>query len=98
MTNTRSDWEQRFQSLTIESRAFIDGQYRAALSGETFECISPVDGRFLANVASTEAINKYGLASAPATRCSMRTASEEPVGTRTATVRLSMPQLGEFGT
>ena len=54
MTNTRSDWEQRFQSLTIESRAFIDGQYRAALSGDTFECISPVDGRFLANVASTD--------------------------------------------
>lgn len=54
MTNTRSDWEQRFQSLSIEGRAFIDGQYRAALSGDTFECISPVDGRFLANVASTD--------------------------------------------
>jgi 4-guanidinobutyraldehyde dehydrogenase/NAD-dependent aldehyde dehydrogenase len=46
MTITRSDWEQRFQSLTIESRAFIDGQYCAAASGATFECISPVDGRF----------------------------------------------------
>src|SRR5476649_2105494 len=44
MTNTRSDWEQRFQSLTREGRAFIDGQYRAALSGDTFECISPVEG------------------------------------------------------
>ena len=54
MTNTRSDWEQRFQSLSIEGRAFIDGQYLPALSGATFECISPVDGRFLANVASTD--------------------------------------------
>ena len=54
MANTRSDWEQRFQSLTLEGRAFIDGQYRPALSGETFECMSPVDGRFLANVASTD--------------------------------------------
>lgn len=54
MTNTRSDWEQRFQSLTLEGRAFIDGQYCPALSGDTFECISPVDGRFLANVASTD--------------------------------------------
>jgi len=54
MANTRSDWEQRFQSLTLEGRAFIDGQYRSALSGETFECTSPVDGRFLANVASTD--------------------------------------------
>ena len=55
MTNTRSDWEQRFQSLTIEGRAFIDGQYCAAADGATFECLSPVDGRFLANVASTDA-------------------------------------------
>ena len=55
MTNTRSDWEQRFQSLSIEGRAFIDGQYCAAASGATFECISPVDGRVLATIASCDA-------------------------------------------
>ncbi|NBF06294.1 aldehyde dehydrogenase family protein [Pseudomonas sp. Fl5BN2] len=55
MSKTRSDWEQRFQSLTLEGRAFIDGQYCTAASGATFECLSPVDGRFLANVASTDA-------------------------------------------
>lgn len=54
MTMTRNDWEQRFQSLTLESRAFINGEYRPAISGETFECLSPVDGRFLASVASTD--------------------------------------------
>ncbi|WMJ02137.1 aldehyde dehydrogenase [Pseudomonas chlororaphis subsp. aurantiaca] len=54
MTKSRSDWEQRFQSLTLEGRAFIDGQYCHAVSAATFECISPVDGRFLANVASTD--------------------------------------------
>jgi len=54
MTKSRSDWEQRFQSLTLEGRAFIDGQYCAAADGATFECLSPVDGRFLANVASTD--------------------------------------------
>ena len=54
MTNTRNDWEQRFQSLSIESRAFINGEYRPAISGATFECLSPVDGRFLASVASTD--------------------------------------------
>ncbi|WP_047336370.1 aldehyde dehydrogenase [Pseudomonas protegens] len=54
MTKSRSDWEQRFQSLSLEGRAFIDGQYCAAASGATFECLSPVDGRFLANVASTD--------------------------------------------
>ena len=55
MTTTRNDWEQRFQSLTIEARAFINGEYRPAISGDTFECLSPVDGRFLASVASTDA-------------------------------------------
>ena len=54
MTKSRSDWEQRLQSLTLEGRAFIDGQYCHAASAATFECISPVDGRFLANVASTD--------------------------------------------
>ena len=54
MTMTRSDWEQRFQSLSLESRAFIDGEYRPAISGATFECLSPVDGRLLAQVASCD--------------------------------------------
>ncbi|WP_296277365.1 aldehyde dehydrogenase [Pseudomonas sp. UBA7530] len=49
---TRSDWEQRAKTLTIETRAFIHGEYRAAESGATFECISPVDGRLLGLVAS----------------------------------------------
>ena len=54
MVKNRSDWEQYFQSLTLEGRAFIDGQYCWAASGETFASNSPVDGRFLANVASTD--------------------------------------------
>ncbi|AGL84179.1 aldehyde dehydrogenase [Pseudomonas protegens] len=57
MTKSRSDWEQHFQSLSLEGRAFIDGQYCAAASGATFECLSPVDGRFLANVASTDQVD-----------------------------------------
>ncbi|WP_161866219.1 aldehyde dehydrogenase [Pseudomonas yangonensis] len=51
---TRSDWEQRAKTLTIETRAFIHGEYRAAESGATFECISPVDGRLLGLVASCD--------------------------------------------
>jgi 4-guanidinobutyraldehyde dehydrogenase/NAD-dependent aldehyde dehydrogenase len=54
MSKTRSDWEQLFQSLTLEGRAFIDGQYCWAASGATFECVSPVDGRLLSAVASTD--------------------------------------------
>ncbi|MCP3748395.1 aldehyde dehydrogenase [Pseudomonas sp. SBB6] len=53
-TAPRQHWEQLFQSLTIEGRAFIDGQYCASVSGETFECASPVDGRQLAQIASCD--------------------------------------------
>jgi 4-guanidinobutyraldehyde dehydrogenase/NAD-dependent aldehyde dehydrogenase len=51
---TRADWEQRAKTLTIETRAFVHGEYRAAASGATFECISPVDGRLLGLVASCD--------------------------------------------
>ena len=51
---TRADWEQRANNLKIEGRAFVHGEYRAAVSGATFECISPVDGRLLGLVASCD--------------------------------------------
>lgn len=38
-TLTRADWEQRAQQLKIEGRAFINGEYTDAVSGETFECL-----------------------------------------------------------
>src|SRR5690606_14636912 len=53
-TLTRADWEQRARDLRIEGRAFIHGEYTAAASGETFDCISPVDGRLLGKVASCD--------------------------------------------
>jgi len=53
-TLTRADWEQRAKDLKIEGRAYINGEYTAAASGDTFECISPVDGRLLATVASCD--------------------------------------------
>ncbi|WP_371230976.1 aldehyde dehydrogenase [Pseudomonas sp. QE6] len=52
---TRAEWEARAKALKIEGRAFIQGEYLAAASGETFDCISPVDGRLLAKVASCDA-------------------------------------------
>eukprot|EP01133_Synstelium_polycarpum_P001767 gene1767-2038_t len=53
-TLTRADWEQRAKDLKIEGRAYINGEYTAAVSGDTFECLSPVDGRLLATVASCD--------------------------------------------
>jgi 4-guanidinobutyraldehyde dehydrogenase/NAD-dependent aldehyde dehydrogenase len=53
--NSVNPWRQRAAQLRIESRAFIDGRYVAAASGATFDCVSPIDGRVLAKVASCEA-------------------------------------------
>lgn len=52
--STLTDWQARATALQIEGRAFIDGQYTAAVSGQTFECRSPIDGRLLAQVASCD--------------------------------------------
>jgi 4-guanidinobutyraldehyde dehydrogenase/NAD-dependent aldehyde dehydrogenase len=51
---TLADWQQRAQGLKVEGRAFINGQYTPAVSGTTFECVSPVDGRLLGQVASCD--------------------------------------------
>lgn len=50
-SKTLNDWQQQAQSLKIEGRAFIDGAYVNAASGQTFDCISPIDGRLLTPVA-----------------------------------------------
>ncbi|MDH4560540.1 aldehyde dehydrogenase [Pseudomonas sp. BN411] len=65
---TRADWEARASKLRIEGRAFIQGEYVEAASGDTFDCISPVDGRLLCKVASSgEADAMRAVASARAT-------------------------------
>ena len=53
-TLTLADWQQRVRDLRIESRAFIQGHYTEAEGGGRFDCISPIDGRVLARVASCE--------------------------------------------
>jgi 4-guanidinobutyraldehyde dehydrogenase/NAD-dependent aldehyde dehydrogenase len=55
MSTPTPDWHARARSLAINGHAFIDGRYVAAASGATFDCVSPIDGRVLANVASTDA-------------------------------------------
>jgi acyl-CoA reductase-like NAD-dependent aldehyde dehydrogenase len=45
------DWRTRAADIRIDGRAFIAGQRVAARSGETFDCISPIDGRVLGPVA-----------------------------------------------
>lgn len=52
---TREDWEALATNLTFSNQAFINGEYVDALSGDTFACESPIDGRLLTQVASCDA-------------------------------------------
>ncbi len=52
---TREDWEKLESEITIRNKAFINGQYVDAVSGKTFDCVSPVDGRVLTKVAECDA-------------------------------------------
>ena len=48
---TREHWQKLADTLSFRHQAFIDGRYVDAASGQTFDCISPSDGRVLAKVA-----------------------------------------------
>ena len=52
---TRAEWQAKAESLSIRTRAFIDGKYVDAASGKTFACISPIDGVCRAQVAECDA-------------------------------------------
>ncbi len=46
-----TDWHARARDLRIDGRCVIDGRRRGAASGETFDTVSPIDGRVLGPVA-----------------------------------------------
>jgi gamma-glutamyl-gamma-aminobutyraldehyde dehydrogenase len=52
---TLAYWKDKAATLSIEGRAFIDGEYRDAQSGRTFDCVSPIDGKVLVKVADSGA-------------------------------------------
>ena len=52
LDRTRQDWHSLADALDIEGRAFINGQYREALAGETRATLNPADGRRLIDVAN----------------------------------------------
>jgi len=50
----KAGWQALSEQLAIEGRAYVNGAYQTATSGDTFACVSPVDGRALAHVASCD--------------------------------------------
>lgn len=51
---TTTQWQALAEQLVIRSQAWINGEYTDAINGKTFDCISPVDGRRLAQIASCD--------------------------------------------
>ncbi|MDT8320712.1 MAG: aldehyde dehydrogenase [Xanthomonadales bacterium] len=51
LDKSATDWQKRAESLNIEGRAFINGRYTDAASGETRATVNPANGRTLAQVA-----------------------------------------------
>jgi acyl-CoA reductase-like NAD-dependent aldehyde dehydrogenase len=48
---TQSDWQAKAAALRFPHQAFVDGKHVDALSGATFDALSPIDGAVLAKVA-----------------------------------------------
>ena len=49
------DYRAMIPTLSYRNQAFINGKYVAAASGKTFDCVSPIDGRVLTQVAECDA-------------------------------------------
>ncbi len=54
LPTTLQEWTTRAAALKPRTEAFIDGRYRPALSGETFDSINPAQGQRLASIASCD--------------------------------------------
>jgi len=52
---TLADWTDLAEKVTPRTGVFIDGQFRDAQSGETFDSVNPATGELLARVASGQA-------------------------------------------
>jgi len=51
MNTPAPDWRARATDLKLDGRAVIGGKRVAAVTGETFECVSPLDGRSIGQIA-----------------------------------------------
>lgn len=54
MIESAGSWREKAAALKIEGRAFIGGDYVAALSGKTFEAVNPATGGKLADIAACD--------------------------------------------
>jgi acyl-CoA reductase-like NAD-dependent aldehyde dehydrogenase len=49
-----ADYRKLASDLSFRNKAFIDGRHMDAVSGRTFDCVSPIDGKVLTQVAACD--------------------------------------------
>ncbi len=90
MNKPSIDWHARARDIQIDGRIVIDGQRRDAASGETFDCISPIDGRLLGAVARGAAADiDAAVTSARAAFDSARWAGQSPAARKRVLLRFA---------
>ena len=58
MTQTQPvDWNAHARTMPVDGRGYIGGKRFSALSGETFDVISPIDGRVITQAARNRAVD-----------------------------------------
>ncbi|NLH82892.1 MAG: aldehyde dehydrogenase [Phyllobacteriaceae bacterium] len=55
IAESRDDWAAAAGALDLRNRAFVDGGFVDAISGETFDCVNPATGAVLTRVAACDA-------------------------------------------
>ncbi|UVW28401.1 aldehyde dehydrogenase [Massilia sp. H6] len=93
MSDSRSStpsWTERAASLAIDGRAFIDGFRVDARSSARFDCLSPIDGRKLAEVARCDAADAdAAVAASRAAFEDRRWAGQAPARRKRALIRFA---------
>ncbi len=90
MNSPLPDWHARAAKARLDGRAFIDGQRVAAADGETFACVSPIDGRTLTQVARGRAADvDLAVASARKAFADGRWARQAPAARKQVLVRFA---------
>ena len=51
---TDTNWHELSKTITLETRAFIDGTFQPAISGRTFQRINPATGQKLADISACD--------------------------------------------
>jgi len=84
------DWHARAAAIALDGRALIGGRRVVALDGETFACVSPIDGRTLTQVARGRAADiDVAVASARAAFEDRRWAGMAPAARKKVLVRFA---------